>query len=191
MAAGKPVSDLYFAFIRGINVGGHKKVAMSDLREMLTKLGLEDAQSLLQSGNLVFRSSKRTPAQLERLLETETEKRLGVQADYFLRTPEELKKVVAGNPFPEQAERDPGHLVAMFLRDAADKKAVEALQAAIIGSEVVRADGKHAYIVYPDGVGTSRLTHALIEKKLGTRGTGRNWNTVLKLVALAKENEEC
>jgi len=179
------MSDLYFALIRGINVGGHKKLAMSDLRALLTKLGFEDAQSLLQSGNLVFRSRKRTPSQLERLLETETEKRLGVQAGFFVRTPEELKKVVARNPFLEEAERDPGHLVVMFLRDAPDKKKVEELRAAIVGSEVVRADGNHAYIVYPDGQGRSRLTIALIEKKLGTRGTGRNWNTVLKLAALA------
>jgi uncharacterized protein (DUF1697 family) len=180
------MSDLYFALIRGINVGGHKKIAMSDLRELLTKLGFEDAQSLLQSGNLVFRSRKRTPSQLERLLSTETEKQLGVQADFFVRTPEELKKVVARNPFPAEAERDPGHLVVMFLKDAPDKKKVEELRAAIVGSEVVRADGNHAYIVYPDGQGTSRLTITLIEKKLCTRGTGRNWNTVLKLAALAK-----
>jgi len=61
---------------------------------------------------------------------------------------------------------------------------VAALQAAIKGREVVRAKGRHAYIVYPDGIGRSRLTNVMIEKKLGTRGTGRNWNTVLKLAAL-------
>jgi len=71
------------------------------------------------------------------------------------------------------------------LRRAPDAKAVKALQAAIQGREVVRASGTHLYIVYPDGVGRSRLTNALIEKKLDTRGTARNWNTVLKLNALA------
>ncbi|HZE75935.1 MAG TPA: hypothetical protein VE091_11545, partial [Gemmatimonadales bacterium] len=68
---------------------------------------------------------------------------------------------------------------------APDAQAVKLLNAAITGREIVRADGKHAYIVHPDGVGRSRLTNAIIEKKLGTRGTGRNWNTVLKLGALA------
>jgi uncharacterized protein (DUF1697 family) len=179
------MNNLYFALIRGINVGGYKKIAMSDLREMLTKLGFQDAQSLLQSGNLIFRGGKRSPEQLERLLETETEKRLGVQAVFFVRTPEELKKAVARNPFPKEAERDPGHLLVMFLKDAPEKKSVEALQTAIVGSEVVRADGRHAYIVYPDGVGTSKLTNAIIEKQLGTRATGRNWNTILKLAAIA------
>ena len=71
------------------------------------------------------------------------------------------------------------------LKDAPDAADVKALQAAVKDREVIRADGRQAYIVYPDGIGRSRLTSALIEKKLGTRGTGRNWNTVVKLNALA------
>ena len=175
----------HIALLRGINVGGNKKVAMADLRDLLTQLGFADPRSLLQSGNLVFRSDGRTGADLERLLDAETEKRLGLKTEFFVRTAEEWQAVVACNPFPEEAERDPGHLLVMSLKEAPDVKAVEALQAAITGRETVRAVGRQAYIVYPDGIGDSRLTHALIEKKLGTRGTGRNWNTVLKLGALA------
>jgi uncharacterized protein (DUF1697 family) len=74
----------------------------------------------------------------------------------------------------------------MFLKAAPDVKNVKALQAAITGPEIVRAEGKQAYIVYPSGIGRSRLASTLIEKKLGARGTGRNWNTILKLAALAK-----
>ena len=73
----------------------------------------------------------------------------------------------------------------MFLKGAPAGKVVGALQASITGPEVVRAEGKHLYITYPAGIGRSRLTTALIERSLGTRGTGRNWNTVLKLGALA------
>ena len=89
------------------------------------------------------------------------------------------------NPFGEAAERDSGHLVVMCLKAEPLRNAVEALQAAIAGPEVVRADGRQLYIVYPAGIGTSRLTGVLIEKRLGTRGTARNWNTVRKLEALA------
>src|SRR5207302_357737 len=123
---------------------------------------------------------------LEHLLEQETAKRLGLRPDFMVRTADEWAAVVAGNPFPEMAERDPGHLLVMFLKQAPAAAAVEALQAAITGPEVIRADGRHAYIPYPDGIGPSRLTSNLIESKLGTRGTGRNWNTVLKLAALAR-----
>mgnify|MGYP002399900788 CR=1 FL=1 len=94
--------------------------------------------------------------------------------------------MVADNPFRVEAERDPGHLLVMFLKQAPTREAVTALQRAITGREVVRAEGRHAYLVYPDGVGRSRLTSALIEKHLGTRGTGRNWNTVQKLGALVE-----
>ncbi|HEY3132341.1 MAG TPA: DUF1697 domain-containing protein [Acidobacteriota bacterium] len=177
---------LHVALLRGINVGGHRQVAMSELRDLLTQLGFLDARSLLQSGNLVFRSESRTSASLERLLETEAEKRLALQTDFFVRTAEEWKTIIANNPFPKEAERDPGHLVVMFLKHAPDVKDVRALQAAITGPEVIRAEARQAYIVYPSGIGRSRLTNILIEKKLGTRGTGRNWNTILKLADLLK-----
>jgi uncharacterized protein (DUF1697 family) len=175
----------HIALLRGVNVGGKTKIAMADLRELLTQLGFADPRTLLQSGNAVFRSDKLTGADLERLLETETEKRLGLKTDFFVRTPEEWKEVIANNPFPDEAKNDPGHLVTMFLNKAPDAKDVEALQAAIKGREVVRSAGRQAYIVYPDGIGESKLTITVIEKKLGSRGTGRNWNTVLKLGALA------
>ena len=77
----------------------------------------------------------------------------------------------------------------MLLKSAPDATRVKALQAAIVGPEIVRAKGRHAYIVYPDGMGRSRLTSALIERTLGTRGTARNWNTVLKLGALVGTDE--
>ena len=158
---------------------------MADLRELATDLGLADAKTILQSGNLVF-SDPRKSGDLERLLEAEIEKRLGLRTDFFVRTAAEWKALIAHNPFPEEAKRDPSHLVVMCLKDAPDAKDVAELQAAIKDREVVRAVGRQAYLVYPDGIGRSRLTIALIEKKLGTRGTGRNWNTVLKLAALAK-----
>jgi uncharacterized protein (DUF1697 family) len=181
---------LRIALIRGINVGGHQPVSMSDLRDLLAQLGFHDARSLLQSGNLVFRGDARTDASLERLLETEAEERLGLRADFLIRSAEEWRKVVARNPFRKEAERDPSHLVVMFLKSAANAKDVKAIQAAIAGSEIIRADGRHLYIVYPDGIGRSRLTNVLLEKKLGIRGTARNWNTVLKLAALAGEETE-
>jgi len=174
----------HVALLRAVNLPGYNKIGMADLRQLLVDLGFADAQSLLQSGNLVFGSRGRTSAQLEALLEAEAKARLGLATDFMVRDAGEWKKVIAGNPFPEEAERDPGHLLVMFLKDEPDGKDVAALQEAIVGREVVRAKGRHAYLVYPDGVGRSRLTNVLIEKKLRTRGTGRNWNTVLKLGAL-------
>ena len=169
--------------LRAVNLGRHKTLAMSDVRDFLSDLGFEDVRSVLQSGNLVFRSAGHMGSDLERLLEAEAEKRLNLQTDFYVRTAEQWRAVVARNPFPTEAERDPAHLVVMFFKGPPDQKDVKALQAAITGPEIIRADGKHAYIVYPAGIGRSRLTVDLIERKLRTSGTGRNWNTVLKLAA--------
>lgn len=177
----------YLGLLRGINVGGHKQVAMAGLRDFLVALGFDEPRTLLQSGNVVFRGRTHAPAQLERLLASEASTRLGLETDFFVRTADEWRAIVARNPFRKEAERDPSHLLVMLLKDAPDAKLMKALQAAITGREVVRAGGRHAYIVYPDGIGRSRLTGALIEKTLGTRGTGRNWNTVLKLGALLQQ----
>jgi uncharacterized protein (DUF1697 family) len=177
---------VHIALLRAINVGGSKRVAMADLRDFLTELGFRDARSLLQSGNLVFRSDTRSGATLERVLETEAAKRLGLETDFFVRSAAEWQEIVENNPFPDEAKRDPGHLLVMCLKDAPAAPDVNALQDAIRGREIVRAKGRAAYLVYPDGIGRSRLTSALIEKKLGTSGTCRNWNTVLKLAALTQ-----
>ena len=177
------------ALLRAINLAGRAAVAMSDLRDLFTALGFTGVRTLLQSGNVVFRSPARSIATIERTLEAEAVERLGVPTEFFIRTAAEWQRLVANNPFAEEARSDPGHLLAMVLKRTPAQKDVEALQAAIKGREIVRAGEKHAYIVYPDGVGRSRLTNALIERTLGTRGTGRNWNTVLKLAALLSEAE--
>jgi uncharacterized protein (DUF1697 family) len=174
----------YIALLRGVNVGGNKQIAMTDLRELAAELGLIDPQTLLQSGNLVFRGPRRGAGGLEQLLETEVRRRLGLDVAFLVRTAADWAKVVARNPFRAEALDDPGHLLVMFLKRAAAARAVRMLEDAIVGRERLRASGAHAYIVYPDGIGRSRLTHAVIEKYLGVHGTGRNWNTVLKLAGL-------
>lgn len=177
----------YVALLRAINVAGHGTVAMSDLRAAVSDLGFEDVQTLLQTGNLVFRVSSASEAAIARRLEEQARKRLGLRTAFIIRTAKDYQSVITSNPFPDAAETDPGHLVVMFLKDASDSRAVDALREAIKGRETVEARGKHLYIVYQDGIGRSRLTIDLIERKLGTQGTGRNWNTVLKLAALALE----
>jgi uncharacterized protein (DUF1697 family) len=172
------------ALLKAVNVAGHQPVAMADLRDLCAGLGFEDVRSLLASGNLVFRTNVRSAATLERQLETEADKGLGLRTDFFVRSAGEWNSLVARNPFSKEARNDPGHLLVMFLKAAPAPAAVEALRAAITGRERMWAEGREAYLVYPDGVGRSRVTNALLEKKLGTRATGRNWNTVLKLGAL-------
>ena len=175
----------YIGLLRAINLGPHNRVAMGDLRDMCATIGLDEAKTLLASGNLVFRSRITSSDRLERALEAASTTHLGVTTDYFVRSADEWKAIVKANPFPKAAKRDPGHLLLMCLREAPAAAQVAALQGAIKGREIVEARGRQAYFVYPDGVGRSKLTIQVIEKALGTRGTARNWNTVLKLGELA------
>jgi uncharacterized protein (DUF1697 family) len=173
------------ALLRAINVGG-RSVAMDDLKAMFVALGFSGVRTLLQTGNVVFDGSKRGGAALESFLEAQTEQRLGIKSDYIVRTAAEWAHIVRANPFPREAEADPGHLVVMPLKTAPARSELAALEAAIVGRETVKAQGQALYIVYPDGIGQSKLTISVIEKKLNTRGTGRNWNTTLKILAMAQ-----
>jgi uncharacterized protein (DUF1697 family) len=173
------------ALLRAVNLAGHGAVAMSSLRAFLADLGFTHARTLLQSGNVLFESNAGDGTGLEQRLESEAANRLGLRTTFFVRTVAEWVALIAANPFQEEAVRDPGHLVAMCLKTPPTLAAVTALQAAIKGPELVRAGNRHVYITYPAGIGKSRLTTAVIERALGGPGTGRNWNTVLKLAALA------
>jgi uncharacterized protein (DUF1697 family) len=179
----------YIALLRAINLAAINRVAMSDLRDMLTALDLREPRTLLQSGNVVFRSAVGSTRKLEAQLDAACAKRLKVATECFVRSSDEWKAILAGNPFPHEAKADPARLIVVFLKNATDRSAADALQKAIKGREVVRANGREAYISYPDGQGRSKLTIAMIEKHFGTRGTARNWNTVLKLGAMAGESE--
>ena len=174
----------YIALLRGVNLAGHKMVAMADLRAMCASLGLDDPRTILQSGNLVFRSARTKADDLERLLERETEKRLEVQTTYFVRTAAEWEAIVSRNPLKREAARDPGHVLVGCLKSAPASGAIAALRDAIPGREIAHVRGREAYLHYPDGVGGSRLTTAIIDRTLGTLVTARNWNTVVKLAAL-------
>jgi len=176
----------YIGVLRAINLGAYNKIAMSELRTMLETLGFEDPKTLLLSGNIVFKTATGSSAKLESMLEQASTKQLKVTTDYFVRSAKEWQAIVDENPFKKEAKSDPGHLLMMCLRDAPMPAQVKALQESITGREMVKAKGRHAYFVYPDGVGRSKLTIQKIEKALGTRGTARNWNTVLKLAELAQ-----
>jgi uncharacterized protein (DUF1697 family) len=174
----------YVALLRAVNVAG-KSLAMSALRDYAAALGLAEPRTLLQSGNLIFRSTGRKPAELEKLLEREAEKRLGLATDFLVRSSQELTAIIANNPFPAAARRDPAHLLVMFLKDEPPADAVAALRKATVGRETIAAEARQLYIIYPDGIGRSKLTTSFIEKRIATRGTGRNWNTLVKLAAAA------
>jgi uncharacterized protein (DUF1697 family) len=174
----------FVLLLRGINVGGHKLVPMAELRALIEREGFEQPRTLLQSGNAVFKGRAMASAALEQRFERALEKQFGFDVDCMVRTAAEWERLMGENPFPAESKRDPGHVIMIALDDAPAAKAVEALRKAFPGRERVGAAGRQLWAYYPDGAGRSKLTLPLIEKTLGTRGTGRNWNTVVKISQL-------
>jgi uncharacterized protein (DUF1697 family) len=178
------VSGRFVALLRAINVGGRATIAMADLRRLFADLGFIDVQTVLQSGSVVFTGTTGASADLEELLEHEAALRLSLATEVLVRDADEWRRIMEENPFGEAAQHDSSHLLVMVLKRPVEAKSVDSLQHAVKGPEQIVKGDRVLYITYPDGIGRSRLTNALIESKLQARGTGRNWNTALKIAAL-------
>ena len=173
----------HIALLRAVNVGG-RKVLKDDLLGLAKDLGFDDARTLLASGNLVLWGKAEGGAALEMRLEDGLEKRMGLRTEFMVRTPAELQAIIEANPYPEQAEKGPNHLVVNFLKTPIAKADVEILRGAISGRETVEARGRELYVVFPDGIGESMLDRDWKRTKRAPVGTARNWNTVLKLAEM-------
>jgi uncharacterized protein (DUF1697 family) len=173
------------ALLRAVNVGGRRTLAMAELGACLAKGGFPGARTLLQSGNLVVPSAL-SPRKLEAELEKLVAKRMSIETRFLVRTAGEWDRAIADNPFPREARSDPSHLLLVPFKSAPDPGRLAGLRAAIAGRERVELRGREAYVHYPDGIGTSRVTLSFLERALGAEGTGRNWNTVLKLAAAVR-----
>lgn len=171
----------YAALMRAVNVGGKGSLPMAQVREMLAKAGFDDPQTLLASGNAVLGSAL-TPADIEARFEAAIDATFGFKTDVLLRDLEQLQAVVAENPFPAFARERPSTFIVYFLRGDVDGDLADLKPFCVFGEEVA-AGPECLYLCYPDGSGTSKLSGATIERKLKVRGTGRNWNTVGKLLA--------
>lgn len=167
----------FIAFVRGVNVGG-KMLSSASLKAACTSLGFENAKTYINSGNVVFRAKRATPKMIEETIE--------VDARVMLRTAAELRSAIEANPFAEEAERDPSHLLIMFLSGPVEAKG-RALLDAHAGPEKLHVGRNELYVYFPAGMADSKLYASLTEKKLGVAATGRNWNTVNALLRLAEE----
>lgn len=175
----------FIALLRGINVGGSKKVPMAQLRTTLERAGFTEVATLLQSGNVVVSSAEKDARKVGKKLEAAIAKEFGFEVDVIVRSRAELEKVIKANPL-EGAEEDPSHFLVLFLSEAPDAAKLEKLSALAAASEELALRGRELYAKFPNGLGRSKLAAALTGPKLGVIATGRNWATVLKLHALAK-----
>lgn len=172
----------YVALLRGINVGGNKKIAMADLRQLLTGLGYTDVVTHLQSGNAVFTATGK-PDKLAADIEAGIAKQFGMKVSCLIRTGAQLRAVVAGNPFGDIAT-DPSKLLVMFLSGKPDPARFADLDPATFAPDLFAVGDRELYLWCPNGISNSKLTPIPWDKRLQLVATGRNWNTVTKLLTL-------
>jgi uncharacterized protein (DUF1697 family) len=176
------------SLLRGINVAGNNIIKMDALRALYTSLGLRDATTYIQSGNVVFQTSARNLSPTAERIGEAIEKKFGFRPEVIVRTSSEMKSVVSSNPFAKRADIHPSNLLINFMGQTLDAVTCEAILGLRLGPEEVKINGREIYIYFPDGQGRSKLWPAMC-KALKNSGTGRNLNTVLKLVEMAEKLE--
>jgi uncharacterized protein (DUF1697 family) len=178
----------YAALLRGINVGGHKKVPMAQLRELLTELGHGDVATYLQSGNAVFTSDSDDENAICAALERAIAKRFGFGVECLVRSGPYLRAVAEACPFPA-ASLEGKQLHVIYFSEQVGPERLASIDPAAYLPEEFRLGDRALYLYAPNGLGRSKLAEALGKPSLfrGTVATSRNWNTVVKLVELTRE----
>jgi len=170
--------------LRGINLGGNNLIKMDALRTLCKSLGFRNARTYIASGNIVFETDEKDLAALSEKVEKTLERKFGFRPEVILRTTSEMQAVIARNPFANRRGIEPNKLLVMFLKNELEAEAQKAALKIEAAQEEVRCNGRELYIYFPDGQGQSKLMPKL-NKILKNSGTGRNWNTVTKLLEMA------
>ncbi len=177
----------WIALLRGVNVGGHNKVPMAELRKACTEVGFADVGTYIQSGNVVFRAEEGAD-QVAGTLRALMAERFGCDVPVVLRTVEALERVVAANPFLEEGA-DVARLHVGFLLDKPTRARVSGMPPQPPGPEEFRVVDAEVYLHYPEGMASTKLTTAYFDRALGTTMTARNWRTVNRIVDMGREVE--
>ncbi|MHB8542669.1 MAG: DUF1697 domain-containing protein [Leptospirales bacterium] len=176
------------ALLRGINVGGKRKIPMKELAPVFVQSGCTNVKTYLQSGNVLF-STNNTPSEnLSDVLGTNIEERFGFQVPVVLRTAEQLVQIVRNNPFLKNSP-DTETLHVMFLADLPHPDCVNALDPTRSSPDEFIVCGQEIYLRLPGGVAETKLTNQYFDSKLRTIGTMRNWRTVTTLLELIMDKK--
>ena len=174
----------HIALLRGINVGGHKKVPMADLRAALEDAGFEDVKTYVQSGNVALTAKERSPAKVGRKVEKAIEKAFGFDVAVVVRSRAEIAALIEDDPLGDVAT-NPTYRIVVFLADKLDRARLADVDPEQFAPEAFALRDYELVMWAPEGQRDSKLVRTLTEKRSGVVGTARNWKTVLKLLDLA------
>jgi uncharacterized protein (DUF1697 family) len=172
----------YHAFLRGINVGGHNLIKMNDLCYLLDSIGLQNVQTFVQSGNVSFDSESGNVDSLQRTIEFQIEKDLGLKIKVIIRTLSGIQDIIRNNPFKNIEWNLQTKFYVCFLYDEPKIHPCLPLENPKEGLELFRLDEKEAYLVSKEIKGRYGFPNNFIEKELNVISTARNWTTINKIV---------
>jgi uncharacterized protein (DUF1697 family) len=177
------------SMLRGVNVGGHNKIKMEALRALYESLKLKSPQTFVQSGNVIFLSDEKNLLRLSQRIQEAIERKFGFRPAVVLRTSFEMRRVIARNPFASRDGIDPAKLLVTFLASEPAKQVCESLRKFDSRGEELYFHGNELYIYFRNGMGKSKLSWPGLEKVMNTSFTGRNWNSVTKMLEIAESLE--
>ena len=180
-----PDMAVMISMLRGINVGGYNVIKMDALRALYESLGMQGAQTYVQSGNVVFRTNQNDAIRLAKKIQGGIEKSFSCKPEIIVRSAAELADTIARNPFAKRRDIEPAKLLVLFLASEPNSESRKKVLAIKAHPEELHINGREVYIYFPNGMGKTKLPWTTIERLLGTPGTGRNWNTVTKLLEMA------
>jgi uncharacterized protein (DUF1697 family) len=181
--------SVMICMLRGVNVGAHHRVKMEELKTLCKSLELREPQTYVQSGNVIFKTDEHARIKLAKRMEGAIRKTFGFQTDVVLRSTAELRDVVRRNPFAKRRGLEPSKLLVTFLASDPGEEPRLKVRAMRCAPDELFIDGREAYIYFPNGVGRSTLSWATIPELLKVPGTGRNWNSVTKMLEIAEQME--
>jgi uncharacterized protein (DUF1697 family) len=174
----------HIALLRGINVGGHNKVPMADLRRVLEQAGFADVKTYVQSGNVALTAAEPSPAKVGHQVEKAIEQAFGFDVAVVVRSRDEIAALVADDPLGDVAT-NPTYRIVVFLADRLDRGRLADIDADAFAPEAFALRDYEIVMWAPNGQRDSKLVKTLTEKRTGVVGTARNWRTVEKLLDLA------
>ncbi len=179
----------YVSILRGINVGGNRKILMADLKSLFNKLGFSNVQTYIQSGNVIFDfAQKSSNADMEQKIQRAIAETFCFDVPVIVRTAEEMSESIANNPFWKEKNIDIDRLHLTFLKELPSKEKLDKLKTLTFNPDRFEIIGKDAFIFCSAGYSDSKLTNQFLENKLDTIATTRNWKTVMKLHELTLSN---
>ncbi|MFT5754852.1 MAG: hypothetical protein ACI9FW_000655 [Flavobacterium sp.] len=177
----------HLALLRGINVSGHNMIKMDALKSMLEKIGFQNIETYIQSGNVFLETEDENAQSVGFTIKQEIVKQLGFDVPTIVINKSDLEKCLINNPFFKEKDLDTKKLYVAFISKELNNNALNDLKISQFKPDEAFIDGNRIYMKLETGAGNTKLTQKYIEKKLNVTATSRNWNTVNKLLEMFEE----